>query len=423
MAQFALTRRLALLFSVGLFGAAAQAAVIQTAYFTDIHGTHSGYLVDWNDSKLKADIVDSQGRMSGSYTDDGSRRVVTLASPRVFDTPNGLIDSCDQPATVRFTETRFAFLRQSGTEKSGTTAISRDTSALVVDGCDAGQVLPVASIDDVVDAQSHLRMTARPSMADTVVGALWAGFSEQPRTDLQSPVFSLAVDLTTLQTGGMMHFERSGTTVPAAVSSQGWLMLSFPSFNRGYTRLKVDKGTGAETWFVADFVAGKPAWVAEILVTRSLVGGTFGTVTQAARQWNSGLFVDTNNPFLIYLYRDGTGERIFKDLAAGTESRTPLESWGFDGPNIVQTRRSSPTAPFSFIRTWEPIGNQGKIRWVMEREIRRMSDGSEFSLIEPRVNFYIDTGRATPLPPPLGTVVNAATKAAEPAADKALLVH
>ncbi|MDZ7813209.1 MAG: hypothetical protein U5L74_08840 [Ideonella sp.] len=406
MPQYVLTRRLVFALSLGLLGATAQAAVIQTAYYVDAHGQQRAFLVDWNDTKLKAEVVDSRGRMSGAYTEVGSRRVVTLASPRVLDTPNGHFDSCDQPVTTRFTESRFAFLRQSGSERSGTTAVSADTSNVVLEGCDAGLVLSSTSIDDVEETQTHLRMSARPSMADTVTGARWAGFSEQVRSDLQSNLFSLAMDVTTLQPGGLMQFSRTGTSVSAAVNTQGWLMMSFPSFSRGYTRLKVDKGSGAETWLMADFVAGKPAWVTEVLVTRSLVGGSFGSLAQASRQWDSGLFTGSNNPFLIYLYRDGTGERIFRDVAAGTESRTPVESWVFDGANIVQTRRSNPMATFSFIRTWEPIGNQGKIRWVLEREIRRMADGSEFPNIEPRVNFYIDTGRATPVPPPMGAAAS-----------------
>lgn len=411
MSHFSGARRTVLLLSAAFLGATAQAAVIQTAYYVESHGRSNTFLVDWNNTRLKADIVDAQGRMSGTYTDDGSRRVVTLTSPRVFDFPGEHFDSCGQPATTRSTETRFAFLRQSGTERSGTTAISADASRVVLDGCDAGLVLSSSSIDDITEAQSHLRMTSRPSMSDTVAGARWAGFSETPRTDLQSQVFSLETDVTLLQAGGLMQFTRTGTAVPAAVNSQGWLMLTFASFNRGYTRLKVDTSTGAETWLMADFVADKPAWTQEILVTRSLAGGTFGTLTQAARQWNSGLFVDTNNPFTINLYKDGTGERISKDLAAGTETRSPIESWVFDGPNIVQTRRPSSTAPFSFVRTWEPIGNQGKIRWILEREIRRMNDGTEYPLIAPRVNFYIDNGRATPLP-------STATAAARPAAAK-----
>lgn len=422
MAFFSLKRRLTLLVSASLLSAGASAAVIQTAYYVDSHGRNSTYLVDWNNTKMKADIVDSRGRMSGSYTDDGSRRIVTLATPRVVDYPDSHFDSCGQMAMVRDTESRYAFLRQSGTERSGTTAISSDFSSVVADGCDAGLVLFSSSIDDVVDAQSHLRMTARASMADTVPGARWAGFSELPRVDLQAPLYMLSVDVTTLVSGGNMVFARTGTSVPAALDSQGWLMLSFPGFNRGYTRLKTDTTTGAETWLMADFVAGKPAWVQEILVTRSLVGGTFGTLTQAARQWDSGLFTDTNNPFLIYLYRDGTGERISRDLAAGTETRTPVESWVFQGANIVQTRRSSPTSLTQYIRTWEPIGNKGKIRWVLEREIRRMSDGTEYPVFGHRVNFYIDTGRATPLPPPLSAAGRTAPQR-KSAMDKTRLPH
>ncbi|TDM09202.1 MAG: hypothetical protein C4K60_07805 [Ideonella sp. MAG2] len=375
----------------------AQAALIQTAYFTDPHGTASTYLVDWNTTKLKAEGVDFRGRFAGTYTDNGVRRVVSLTTPRVFDQSSAHYDSCGQYATVRTSESRYAFARQSGTERAGTSAVSADTSQVVLDGCDAGLVLGTTSIDDTVDAQSHLRMSVRAGMADAVPGARWAGFSEHARVDLQSPVHTLAADLTTMQVG-QMHFARTGTVVPAALNSQGWLMLSFPGFTRGYTRLKVDNSTGAETWLVGDFVAEKLSWVQEILVTRSLVGGTFGSVAQASRQWNSGLFVDTNNPFAIHLYRDGTGERISTDIAAGTETRSPVESWGFEGANIVQVRRPSPLASYTYRRTWEPIGNLGKIRWVMESEVRRMADGSEFSAIAPRVNFYIDGGRATPLP-------------------------
>ncbi|MFD2451256.1 hypothetical protein [Ideonella paludis] len=101
-------------------------------------------------------------------------------------------------------------MRQSGTERSGTTAISGDSNQVVLDGCDAGLVLSSTSIDDVVEAQSHLRMTARASMSDTVPGARWAGFSELPRADLQTPVNTLAVDVTTLVSGGSMVFARTG---------------------------------------------------------------------------------------------------------------------------------------------------------------------------------------------------------------------
>jgi CheY-like chemotaxis protein/anti-sigma regulatory factor (Ser/Thr protein kinase) len=59
---------------------------------------------------------------------------------------------------------------------------------------------------------------------------------------------------------------------------------------------------------------------------------------------------------------------------------------------------------------------------VLEREIRRAPDGVEFPVIEPRVNFYIDTGRATPLPPPLSAAGRTAPQR-KSAVDKTRLPH
>ena len=99
-----------------------------------------------------------------------------------------------------------------------------------------------------------------------------------------------------------------------------------------------------------------------------------------------------NNPSVfIYLYQGGTGERVSKDLATGTESRVPI-TWVFYGKDIVQTRFSGTVRRD---RAWVPLRNiGGNIRFVMESETATLSDGTIQPIILPRVNFYVDTGKA-----------------------------
>lgn len=95
-----------------------------------------------------------------------------------------------------------------------------------------------------------------------------------------------------------------------------------------------------------------------------------------------------------WLPKNGTGERVQKDLDLGTESRVPIDSWGFDGLNLVQTRAFGGGERH---RTWVPLRNQGtKFRWVMESELIVPNVGEPFTLIKPRVNYYEDTGKAVP---------------------------
>ena len=109
----------------------------------------------------------------------------------------------------------------------------------------------------------------------------------------------------------------------------------------------------------------------------------------------SGIFIATRKPFFFYLYKTGTGERVQKDLDLGTESRAPITSWGLDSGNLWQQRLlGGGTAQRN--RSWVPLRNEGsKTHWVMESEVQ--VDGSgETVLIKPRVNYYLDTGKAVP---------------------------
>ena len=111
--------------------------------------------------------------------------------------------------------------------------------------------------------------------------------------------------------------------------------------------------------------------------------------------WDSGIFIATRKPFFFYLYKTGTGERVQKDLDLGTESRTPITSWGLDGGNLWQQRLLG-GGTIQRNRTWVPLRNEGsKTHWVMESEVQ-VDDTGATTLIKPRVNYYLDTGKAVP---------------------------
>ena len=107
---------------------------------------------------------------------------------------------------------------------------------------------------------------------------------------------------------------------------------------------------------------------------RGLLGAGFGTMMQASRMWDSGIFIATRKPFFFYLYKTGTGERVQKDLDLGTESRTLINAWGLDGGNLWQQRLLG-GGTIQRNRTWVPLRNEGsKTHWVMESEVQ--VDGS-----------------------------------------------
>jgi len=406
-----LVRVAAALISAALLPAAHAASSQQTAYWTSYQGDTNTFLADWVPATFKVDITDAISRASGSYTDDGTTRLVTLRRPAVkFEGLWGNLDSCGNEFNARTSVTRYAFTRISGTDRSGTTAIHTESSTVALDGCDVGSVVASTALTDVAPAQAHLKMSARPAMTDIVPGLQIAGFSASAYADPQLGNTQLVQSVTDVLPG-QVRFNDSGLSVSAGVDADNWLMLGLPTGQRGYTRLSTDSSTGAETWIAADFVAGKPAWVMEVLVTKTLAGATFGSVTQAAHVWNSGIISNDVQKFEFDLYRDMTGQRVFTDLVTGVQTINPL-TWAFSGNNIVQTRTQGSTTRW---RTWVPLANRGKIRWVMESELWSIAGGPVQTLINPRLNFYTDEGRATPPVPVAVPAIVGGSNAAVPA--------
>lgn len=351
----------------------------------ETRGSNQAYLFDWRGAT--ATVVASQGRTEATVVTFGTQRQATLATPfsQTYQTSDA--DCPDFPVDVRRDVLILSVTRLSGTENRGTSKVVEVGEETTLSGCNTGRVVPFGLPSDPGFATRHLAASLRPSMADLTAGVSLAGPSDQPGLSSfpAADVVGIGTDTWSFPTSG-------GSYGVAMVN--GWAVLGLPSGERGYTRFAVDRN-GAETWVAADWAAGQPQAVVRTLMVKPAAGAGFGTPRQAARVWESGLFIGSNTPFFFHLYRGGTGERVSQDLLAGTETRQPI-TWGLSGDNLVTQRSFGDGAIGS--RTWVPLRNSGSSRFVMESETRTLTDGTVQIFIAPRVNFYVDNGAATPPP-------------------------
>ncbi len=377
----------ALMISACFMSPASAAGVKSIAYYALSESNQSAYLIDWNAAQKKARVAGNGGASSGTYVDDGTQKVITLAQP-LSETWLYSYDDCG--TVYARSATRQVVVRDLPDSVTQTVQIGERTQ---IGGCNDGEITPYGSLTDEGTSMKRLSMSARPSMSDVQPGLEIAGFSED---HLAFAELYFAQDVVWLDFNGRARFRKTGDAVPAAVNAKQWLVMTLPPGDqRAFTRLAVNNTTQGETWLMAGWVNDQAAWVVKQLVVKTQEGASFGTVAQASRKWESGLFRGTQLPFFIYLYQDATGERVLKDLDAGTETRTPIDSWGFQGLTLWQERLISGGAYVS-TRRWQPLRNEGtKTRWVLETEVR-VQDGVDVVSIKPRVNYYVDTGKAVP---------------------------
>lgn len=392
MQCFQWTRR-AVLFSavacsLASAGGAAQAAPQTVAYVTPPNsGFNLGLLVDWQ-ARKQARVVRDAGVRSARYTDDGVQRVLTLDSPYTADMGADVADSCGGFPQVHREVRQMVLRRDGGTAQKGRSRLVELGQDTVLDGCDAGQVRSFGNLGDAGQLLDHVDLRARPAVSDLVEGTQLAGLTQEAFDPNGPPP---GVEWVGFAAGQQLRFGLRGNLLPYAWTADQWLVLDG---RRGFIRLSVDATNGSEAWLAADLVDGLPVNAWRLWVVKPVVGTTFGSLAQSARLWESGLLSGSRTPFSIALYRDQTGERIARDLDAGTESRSPIRYWGFDGASLVQERVTG--GGRTLIRAWYPLLTVGKQHFVMEREDQLLPDGSRTPYIAPRINHMIDRGRALP---------------------------
>lgn len=376
--------------SLGMATHAAAASPGETAYYPAWGtGVIYGALIDWADP-ARARVVTPAGVQFGTVSRTGTQAVITLAAPITTQQVSSELNSCDEQSTQRKDTTQIVVRDLNGDPQRGDSQIVEIGTLTNIDSCDVGQVFSFGSPTDAGLALKRVAMDKRPPVRDLVPGSMLAGF-----TEVEWPLgfdFDLGADVVTFYAGGQLLFSRSGHVVPAGFTNDKWLVLDLPQGQRGYTRLEVDDETGAQSWLRAEWANGAPQRVLGELVVKPDTGAGFGTERQAARIWLSGLFAQTSITTVFQLYVGGTGERVDTFLLEGTQSRSPI-TWRFDGKNIVQ-RRPIGDGTTQRERTWVPLRKSDRIHFVFENENTIRADGTQRVLFPPRVNFYIDRGRA-----------------------------
>lgn len=350
-------------------------------------GIVNGTLIDWSvPSRVR--VVTTAGARAGTVSRSGTQAVITLESPISTVQASAGFNSCDEQSTQRKDVSQLVVRDLSGTAKRGVSQIVELGTLTDLDSCDAGKVVPFGSASDAGVTLKRIAMAERPSVRDLTPGTTLAGF-----TELEWPLgfdFDLGADVVTLYAGGQALFARSGHVVPANFNADRWLVLDLPQGQRAYTRLEVDDETGAESWLRAEWSGGLPQRVLAELVVKPTQTASFGTERQTAREWQSGLFIQMPDKVLWRFYPGGSGERV--DISDGSEVHNPL-TWSFVGKKVL-IRRTQGAGTIHRERTWAPLRNADKVRFVIENENTIRADGTTSVFIPPRVNFYIDGGRA-----------------------------
>lgn len=376
---------------IGLAAVALPAAAKTVTYVPDGFGAYGAYVVDWR-SASRVRAVDWRGARTGTFTDDGVERLVTLDTPFTYESYSSDV-GCDGNQYLQRYETHELVFRQAeGTQALGKTRVVEIGVIVDIDGCTPGRVVSFGSQGDVGVSWLNRGYSARVPMTDLQAGFSIAGFFET--TVPAGGYGAVPADIVTLDTATQLRFQATGTVVNAALNSEQWLVLQLPGLQLGYTRLSIDGPTATETWLVGEFVGGKLQSVRNTMMVKPVAGTSFGSLGQTARMWESWVGRGSDYPFFIYLYRNFNGDRVSKNLTDGTEFRTPI-TWRYEGLNIVQTRVLGDR---SYVRTWLPLASKGNYRVVLEQEWTVPVVGTPTVRIQPRVMYYRNTGPATPLP-------------------------
>ncbi|MCK9684809.1 hypothetical protein [Scleromatobacter humisilvae] len=370
--------------------AAAQAAPHTRLSYVSEPSFLTAYLIDWDAATHRAHLVDFAGNADGTWTDDGTLRVLTLSAP--IETTQDTFDCNGLPMTQTVDLRQVAVRHVSGGAHKGSAQVIEIGTTTDIGGCTPGLVTPYGSTSDPGTPTTYADMADRPGMDDLAHGATLAGMSDTDPAGVVDPT-QLVARLTTFAHHSVT-FADTGASVPRDLVD-GWFVLDFGTFQRGYTRLSVDPHTHAETWLGAAWSSGGPTSVFQTMMVVPDASAGFGGHNAQAHVWNSGLFLQSDSPTDYQLYADNTGVFEEKDTSGNVLLSMPA-TWADSGANLVLTRSNNLASNF-YVRTWVPIANYGKAHFVFENEdLHTVASGSVSVRILPRVNFYVDAGKATP---------------------------
>lgn len=207
---------------IGLAAVALPATAKKVTYVPDAFGTYGAYVVDWR-SANRVRAVDWRGARTGTFTDDGVQRLVTLDAPFTYESYSADV-GCDGNQYLQRYETHQIVFRQAeGTQTVGKTRVVEIGVTVDIDGCTPGRVVPFGGQGDIGVSWLNRGYGARVPMTDVQAGFSIAGFFE---TAVPAGSYDVApADIVTLDTATRLRFHATGTVVDAALNREQWLVL------------------------------------------------------------------------------------------------------------------------------------------------------------------------------------------------------
>ena len=212
--------------------AGAQAASHQSVSYVGDPSLSTAYVVDWNPIAHTAHLVDNANAGDGTFTDDDTLRLLTLAAP--IETTQATFDCNGLPMTQVVDLRQLAVRHVSGGGHKGHAQVVEIGTTTDQGGCTPGLVTPYGSAGDAGTATTWLDMAHRPDVDDLRHGATLAGMSDTEPTSVSDPVEMVARTVTFAH--HEIVFSDSGATVPRELVD-GWFVLDFGTFQRGYTQI------------------------------------------------------------------------------------------------------------------------------------------------------------------------------------------
>ena len=364
-------------------------ALQKLAYWSKDPVVGLAYVITWDTTTRRAHFAETFGNFDGSYVDDGAQRVFTLDTPLMLSYQ--MQDCNGNPMTVDDFTTQLVIRNVSGDADKGASAVVPIGYDQDVGGCTPGRTVAFGTPTDAGIALLRQGFASRPDLRELEPGARIAGLSEDP-VGAEGDMSGMQAQVVTLERAHV-RFEGSGHRFPATLTPDGWLVVDFGTFKRGYTRIRHERETGGEMWFGAEWVAGAPASIEPTPVVAPTADAGFGDLAESAHQWSDGLF-QVYAPTSFDLYRDHTGSEV---VAAGGESGLPASqspiAWSRHGADLVLSMTDSGSGS-TVVHTWHPIANRGRNHWVIESEevwVNGVDAGPTFA---PRMNWAVDAGQA-----------------------------
>jgi hypothetical protein len=340
----------------------------------------------------RARVVTRYGVGEGPVSGTEQERVVSFDQPIVYIITGPGYCWGYEEYSLQMSVEKIVFRLTKGDLRKGQSRVFDLGTSLGLNQCHQGEVKHFGKMSSPGHPMLHRADSQRAGSEDLVPGARLAGMSSDRVTSVDWR-WPLKPDIVRFEDGKTLHFESAGLDVPARLNDDGWWMLQFSDFQRGYARFAVDGLHGGERWVRAEMTDQRIQTVRQTLMVKPVAGASFAPAAGMSGRWELARTRHSQGYRQFYDFFDtGTGFIQYATIGAW-----PL-SWWLEGDNLVLDipPASTPPASYTYVYTWVPLATHGKNHWAMV--YGKFVSDTEVRPEAPYISLLVDTGQ--PAAPP-----------------------